>query len=67
MANKFGGFCVSCEEWVDPSEGWIPHPYPVDEPTPLHCPECWAVFDAFDRALSSSGEIPDQSNNERKP
>lgn len=66
MVNKFGGFCVGCEEWVDAGSGWIPHPYPVDEPTPLHCPACWSVFDAIDRAMSVSADIPDQTN-ERKP
>jgi hypothetical protein len=62
MVNKFGGYCVCCGEWVESGEGWIPHPYPVDEPTPLHCPECWEWFDAIDRQLSASADIPDQAN-----
>lgn len=64
--NRFGGFCVSCEEWVDAGEGWLPLPYDSLMSTPLHCEPCFEVFDAIDRALSSSSDIPDQTN-ERKP
>lgn len=53
IVNVHAGVCVCCGWWVDEEAGFIPVPYPDTAPTPLHCAECWAVFDALDQAMAS--------------
>lgn len=62
--NVHAGVCICCGWWVEEEAGFIPVPYPDTAPTPLHCDECWAVFDALDQAMAASPDRPEANEGE---